>query len=434
MTEKNIRSQTNYEEALNEYKLFLEITNKTVNEMRVDFLQFPPEAKKQLLSLYWKNFFLNWPPFFLTRAEKLLASTPHKLYHVTGCSAITSLISGESLRPCTEWNLYNLRSDKGLGPSLQHYLLHAMRINDALVNFFLFSGAKVDAEQVWSLQRNAGTKVNADLAGIFFGPNALIMQILRFKKDGDIKSENYKNLSEAFLKQMYDSFFLREGWLEEVKKWLESDGALSGIFEQTIVNGEIDLKEIADWSGFRYDVKKQPNLNSEAEQAAILELDLKKLIKANKIGDFILLPGGARNLNEIFPSQTIPLEAVTGVFVDDPTRFNFKLPFEVLPFSNLPGDKWLGNLPYTDNMWPDMNNPLCALRYTEKNPRSLETLLTEGLAVPLRPLDPRVVFKVLPNSIHQDSRRTLYTYYSDEMSDMPGFLDEEFLHEMGAFL
>lgn len=399
--------------------------------MREDFLQFPPEAKRQLLNLQ-RNLDLTSSPFFLTRSEELLALTPHKLYHVTGCSAIASLISGESLRPSTEWDLYDLKYDKGIGPLLQHYLLHAMGIDDAQVDCFLFSGAKVDAEQVWSFQKNVGTKVNAYLADNFFGHNSLIMQILRCKKEGDIKSENYKSLSEAFLKQMYDSFFLREGWLEEVKKWLESDGELSNIFEQIYVKGGIDLKEIADWTGLRYDVENQPNLNSEAKPAAILELDLKKLINANKIGTFILLPGGSRSLNEIFPSQTIPLAAVTGVFVDNPTRYdNIKLPFKVLPFSKLPGDKWLGNVPYTDNMLPDMHNPLCALRYADENPRSLEKLLREGLAVPLRPLDPRDVFRALPNSIHDG--HTLYKYYSGQMSYMPGFIDREYYNQCVHF-
>ena len=242
---------------------------------------------------------------------------------------------------------------------------------------------------------------------------------IKIMKNGDIKSEEYGKLSNDFLEQMYNTFFLREGWLEEVRAWLKSKEELSNIFQKTIVNGEIDLEDIAHL----HPVEDKPNLDFVAAPAAILELDPNKLTDACTIGPFIVLPGGSRNIREIFSTQKIPKEAVTRVFVKDPALIKY-VPFEVCSFSQVPCNKWLGDTPYTNGMSPDMDNPLCALRYEKHDPITIEELLRKGLVAPLRPLDPIDVLREFPNSLPNSLR-----YWEDvhELRYMPGVLDLEFL-------
>ncbi len=408
------------------YYAMLNIVNTTSNTMREIILNLPINKRRKIGALFNAYPYLegktNETPFLFDNTNLPDLKLPPTLYHVTGCGAITSLMRNESLQPSVEWDVYNLRSDKGIGPLLQHFLLRAMRINVSGLPLFLFSGAKIDAEQVWSFERQAGTCVNRIVAENFFGPSTLIMRILRSKKNGDIKSEEYGKLSNDFLEQMYNTFFLREGWLEEVRAWLKSKKQLSGFFEQAIVNGKIDLEDIAHL----HPVEDKPNLDFVAAPAAILELDPNKLTDACTIGPFIVLPGGQRNIREIFPTPIIPPEAVKRVFVKNPKLYS-SLPFEVCSFSQVPCNKWLGDTPYTNGMSPDMDNPLCALRYEEDDPITIEELLRKRLVAPLRPLDPRDVLRECPNSLPNSLR-----YWEDahELPYMPGVLDLEFLKSL----
>lgn len=415
--------QTDFSEFKGLYYSMLNKVSTTCNTMRQIILNLPINERRKIEALFnaypYRGGATNETPFLFDNTNLPDLELPPTLYHVTGCGAITSLMRNESLQPSVKWDVYNLRSDKGIGPLLQNYLLRAMRINVSSLPLFLFSGAKIDAEQVWSFERQAGICVNRIVAENFFGPSTLIMRILKSKKNGDIKSEEYDKLSNDFLEQMYNTFFLREGWLEGVRAWLKSEEQLSAIFEQIIVNGEIDLKDIAILD----DAKDKPNLDFVAAPAAILELDPNKLIDACKIGPFIVLPGGQRNIREIFPTPIIPPAAVKRVFVNNPELYS-SLPIEVYSLNEVPRDKWLGDMPYTKSMSPNINNPLCALRYEEHGPKTIEELLRKGLVAPLWPLDPRDVVKECPNSLPNSLR-----YWKDihELPYMPGVLDLEFL-------
>jgi len=312
---------------------------------------------------------------------------PSTIFHVTGGRALERLQNGGKLIPTDEHFLGDVVTDKGILVHIVPAFMETLGVKLSNLQQFLFSGPQIDAEQVAHHNKNVGKEINAIGLEIFLqqrnGDYVLtdeLRSILIALDEGiqPIFDEKLKIMVDSFVEKMYSIPNIREGWLNHIRNILYG---LEPFYKEGF-NSSIVQRVEERLLMVEYMYRKLGKTN--IEPAVVLEIDTRKLIDLTTVDGLYTVLIGTRPIESIFPSLVIPPNAVQTAYVA-PENLPF-MPKGAIPIQSLDDvdeSRWLGGVHWR-KVNPDMDNPLCAIRYTQGKETTWWDIASSGLIAPAK--------------------------------------------------
>ncbi len=307
--------------------------------------------------------------FFVTDKPECLP-IPSPIYHCTGELAAEAIINQEDLLPRNLHSGY-LVTDKGIALHLTVGLFHALGIKTGALADMVFLGRYIDAEQIYLHNHGPvakGDKYDNLVTDLFFKvqPDGsltlndsldLLLDALEKRQIPD-NIPVLKTMADSWIQDFYELTNIREGFLREIRDTLYGrrkipDPLLKSQFLSLLTVFYDSYKNI----------KKQ-----SPKHAVVLEVDAVDLVKKSTVGGlFPVLVGDtkSRSLNSILPVPTLFHESVRTIYAS--AEFIARHPnshISLKPFSNIPGNAWLGGITPDQIRATDMFKPICQMRYS----------------------------------------------------------------------
>ncbi len=376
--------------------------------------------------------------FLTDRPEEL--PFPETVYHVAGGNALEQLQKGKRLIPTETHFLADVATDKGL---LVHMVPTFMEVLDIKVNNlrqFLFSAPQIDADQVAHFNKTAGTDVNAKAFDLFLTRDSTGTVVLNqdLKEVLEALDQNKKPFEidhlrkkvDDFVRRMFDIPNIREGWLNQIRD------RLYGIVPIEIGRYETLVDRAEYWLTTSEQMHREHTQIVPAP-AVVLEIDTRELITLTAVNGLFPVLLGDRPIESIFPSVTIVPGAVKKAYVDPSVMDAFSTgSIPLASLDTIPEELWLGGVDWRQAR-SDMNNPLCAIRYTLGKSTTWREIADRGLIAPAKTIvqndlftPPMILLHLFGSETFSFTQEKLFQdfplLYADEIAKQYAFVEGVF--------
>lgn len=320
---------------------------------------------------------------------------PKKVFHVTGGRALANLQNGNILAPTEAHYQNDTYTDKGILIHIVPAFMETLGVSTGNLQDFLFSGPQVDAEQVAHFNTKSGRNISNEGASIF-----VKRQDSDYVLSDDLRTvltaldKGIKPVDDLILKEIVDQFIvklfeipnIREGWLNRIRDILY--GTIPYNFEGKVTS-------LVDRMEFRLQTEMHMHRKLKdviADPAVVLEIDTESLISdISHDGLFPVLVGG-RPIASIFPSVAITPGAIVNAYAAP--EFSSRLAtgkIKIRSLDDLDDRVWLGGVSWR-NANPQLEAPLCAIRYTQGEVSTWWDIAQSGLLAPVKTIEQQALF------------------------------------------
>jgi hypothetical protein len=306
--------------------------------------------------------------------QEIFGSEP--VFHVTSSAALKDLALGKEILPPMFHLHEKTRTHRGIGLELWSRLCDALEIDVGKKDMFIWTGRKIDPEQLVIEDNMAKTGNDLDSAIIallfeekgkkrgsepLFEIKEALCEVLEVLSRGE-KPEDVPELKEfidEFCRQAFFVFGIRDGWFVKLKDRLF---------------GRVKLKTakyIQDFIGLSLPTALDffAQKHSGKEEAVILKINPQQIFAKHDLFAFPMTKR-QRHPDMIVPLPSVSRDDIVEVYVADPVNFDASLVpanTQLKSFLELPEEVWLGGKYVADLTIEkiDPENPLCQLNYPE---------------------------------------------------------------------
>lgn len=331
--------------------------------------------------------------FLTDQAEKL--PFPKRVFHVTGGTALNALQNDMKLVPTDAHYLGDVQTDKGILVHIIPAFMETLGVGVGNLQQFLFSGPQVDAEQIAHFNQNAGRNISHEGTSILMQPkdhDYVLSDDLRTiltaldKGIKPIDHEPLRKTVDGFIAKMFEVPNIREGWLDRIRNILYGLEPYHREGHDTSI-----AKRVEDRLQTELYMHRKLK-NTMANPAVVLEIDTDSLVKQTSSDSLFPVLVGSRPIESIFPSIAITPGSIVNAYAAPEHRHNLSGGrIKVKSLDDLGRDVWLGGVHWRDAN-PNMEAPLCAIRYTQGKHTTWWDAVQSGMLAPAKTIEQKALF------------------------------------------